>query len=267
MPEQAPQADFAAAITAAYATEGDAIELGLAVREGTLEREAAVRVPLATMNRHGLVAGATGTGKTKTLQVLAEQLSRAGVPVLVADVKGDVSGLAAAGGAGRGGREADDRPRPAVRAGGVPGRVPRARRPRAGRAAALDGVGLRPAAARQGARRERDAGVEPRAGLPLRGLQGPAAARPRGPARAARVPRLRRGQARARRHRRPVAGDGRGAAALAARAADRRRDGVLRRAAVRRRRPAAAGAGRPRGRLLRRAGGGAGQAGALVDAR
>jgi DNA helicase HerA-like ATPase len=55
----------------------------------------AVRIPLATMNRHGLVAGATGTGKTKTLQLISEQLSRAGVPVLVADVKGDVSGLAA----------------------------------------------------------------------------------------------------------------------------------------------------------------------------
>jgi DNA helicase HerA-like ATPase len=94
---------FAAAISAAYATEGEAIDLGRAVHEGTLHREAAVRVPLATMNRHGLVAGATGTGKTKTLQLLTEQLSRAGVPVLVADVKGDVSGLAAPaepGGAG-----------------------------------------------------------------------------------------------------------------------------------------------------------------------
>jgi DNA double-strand break repair helicase HerA and related ATPase len=95
--------DFAATISAAYATEGEAIDLGRAVHEGKLERDAAVRVPLATMNRHGLVAGATGTGKTKTLQLLAEQLARAGVPVLVADVKGDVSGLAAPaepGGAG-----------------------------------------------------------------------------------------------------------------------------------------------------------------------
>jgi uncharacterized protein len=87
---------FAATINAAYATEGEAIEFGRAVHEGALERSAAVRVPLATMNRHGLVAGATGTGKTKTLQLLCEQLSRAGVPALVADVKGDVSGLAAA---------------------------------------------------------------------------------------------------------------------------------------------------------------------------
>ena len=97
-------AAFAAAIAAAYATEGDAIDLGRGVHEGALRPEAVVRVPLATMNRHGLVAGATGTGKTKTLQVLAEQLSRAGVPVLVADVKGDVSGLA------------DRRPSPAGRA-------------------------------------------------------------------------------------------------------------------------------------------------------
>ena len=63
--------DFAAAIATAYATEGEAIDLGRAVHEGTLEREAPVRVPLATMNRHGLVAGATGTGKTKTLQLLS----------------------------------------------------------------------------------------------------------------------------------------------------------------------------------------------------
>ena len=88
-------ADFAETISEAYATEGDAVDLGRAVHEGELFREAAVRVPLATMNRHGLVAGATGTGKTKSLQLLTEQLSRAGVPVLVADVKGDVSGLAA----------------------------------------------------------------------------------------------------------------------------------------------------------------------------
>jgi len=85
--------DAAATLAAAYATEGAAIDLGRAVHEGAL-LDAAIRVPLATMNRHGLVAGATGTGKTKTLQLLAEQLSTAGVPVLVADVKGDVSGLA-----------------------------------------------------------------------------------------------------------------------------------------------------------------------------
>jgi uncharacterized protein len=88
---------FGETIAAAYATEGAAIELGLGVHEGELAPEAAVRVPLRTMNRHGLIAGATGTGKTRTLQVIAEQLSTAGVAVFAADVKGDVSGIAVPG--------------------------------------------------------------------------------------------------------------------------------------------------------------------------
>ena len=89
--------DFAETIAGAYATEGPAIDLGRGVHEGAVAPGAAVRVPLRSLTRHGLVAGATGTGKTKTLQLIAEQLSAAGVPVLVADVKGDVSGLAAPG--------------------------------------------------------------------------------------------------------------------------------------------------------------------------
>jgi DNA helicase HerA-like ATPase len=84
-------------MASAYATEGESLELGLGVHEGAVVSEARVRMPLATVNRHGLIAGATGTGKTKTMQVIAEQLSDAGVPVLVCDVKGDVSGLAAPG--------------------------------------------------------------------------------------------------------------------------------------------------------------------------
>ncbi|MEV0083841.1 helicase HerA-like domain-containing protein [Saccharopolyspora sp. NPDC050642] len=84
-------------IASGYATEGAAVELGAVVVDGSVDAAAAVRIPLATMNRHGLVAGATGTGKTKTLQLLAEQLSDAGVPVLLADVKGDLSGLSAPG--------------------------------------------------------------------------------------------------------------------------------------------------------------------------
>src|SRR3954452_3476804 len=94
------QGDFGAAIAKAYTFEGPALDLGRGVHDGQLVQEAAVRVPLSMVNRHGLIAGATGTGKTKTLQLLAEQLSAAGVPVFAADVKGDVSGLATAGDAG-----------------------------------------------------------------------------------------------------------------------------------------------------------------------
>jgi DNA helicase HerA-like ATPase len=92
--------DFGPTIATAYAVEGTAIELGRGVHDGALAAEAVVQVPLKMMNRHGLVAGATGTGKTKTLQGLAEQLSANGVAVFVADVKGDVSGLSVAGEAG-----------------------------------------------------------------------------------------------------------------------------------------------------------------------
>ncbi len=84
-------------IAAGYAVEGQALELGAVVIDGKTDPTAQIRIPLATINRHGLVAGATGTGKTKTLQVIAEQLSAAGVPVLMADVKGDLSGLSQPG--------------------------------------------------------------------------------------------------------------------------------------------------------------------------
>ncbi|MGU3435990.1 helicase HerA-like domain-containing protein [Actinomycetes bacterium M1A6_2h] len=87
----------AAEIEAGYASSGAALELGTALLDGALAPGARVRIPLAMMNRHGLVAGATGTGKTKTLQGIAEQLSAAGVPVVMADIKGDLSGLSASG--------------------------------------------------------------------------------------------------------------------------------------------------------------------------
>jgi uncharacterized protein len=80
-----------------YAFEGDCVELGALVVDGEPRADAQVRVPLGMLNRHGLIAGATGTGKTVTLQVIAEQLSQAGVPVFAADVKGDLTGLAAPG--------------------------------------------------------------------------------------------------------------------------------------------------------------------------
>ncbi|WP_068280161.1 helicase HerA-like domain-containing protein [Aldersonia kunmingensis] len=84
-------------IAAGYAGTGPALELGSVVVAGAVDPAAAVRIPLATVNRHGLVAGATGTGKTKTLQGIVEQLSAAGVPVVLADIKGDLSGLSRPG--------------------------------------------------------------------------------------------------------------------------------------------------------------------------
>lgn len=80
-----------------YAFTGPALDLGAVLLDGTAHRDAQVRIPLGVLNRHGLVAGATGTGKTKTLQLIAEQLSAQGVPVFLADIKGDVSGISAPG--------------------------------------------------------------------------------------------------------------------------------------------------------------------------
>jgi DNA helicase HerA-like ATPase len=86
-------AEFVDRISQAYATDGKTLRLGCAVRGDVVHPDARVSVPLAMMNRHGLIAGATGTGKTVTLQLLAEQLADAGVAVFAADMKGDLSGL------------------------------------------------------------------------------------------------------------------------------------------------------------------------------
>ncbi len=94
-PDQSTAA--AARIAAGYATTSPTVVLGSVVVAGQVDPSATVAIPLAMFNRHGLVAGATGTGKTKTLQVIAEQLAAAGVPVLMPDIKGDLSGLSAAG--------------------------------------------------------------------------------------------------------------------------------------------------------------------------
>ena len=88
---------FLEAVKTGYAFKGEAYKIGCAVLDGEVVSDAAVLLPLKTMNRHGLIAGATGTGKTKTLQVLSEILSDASVPVLMMDIKGDLSGIAAAG--------------------------------------------------------------------------------------------------------------------------------------------------------------------------
>jgi DNA helicase HerA-like ATPase len=88
---------FVGKINEGYACNGDSIVLGAAILDGQPVAEAQVKIPLKTMNRHGLIAGATGTGKTKTLQVISEQLSERGIPVLLMDVKGDLSGIAKPG--------------------------------------------------------------------------------------------------------------------------------------------------------------------------
>ncbi|CAL9523934.1 helicase HerA-like domain-containing protein [Streptomyces sp. enrichment culture] len=89
--------DPARRIASGYAFTGPALDLGALLWDGRCLPGAPVRVPLSVLNRHGLVAGATGTGKTKTLQLIAEQLSARGVPVFLADVKGDLSGIARPG--------------------------------------------------------------------------------------------------------------------------------------------------------------------------
>lgn len=91
---------FTRHIQEGYAFRGATVTLGTAVFDGAPLSHLHIRAPLRTFNRHGLIAGATGTGKTKTLQRMAESLSAQGVPVLMMDVKGDVSGLALAGTAG-----------------------------------------------------------------------------------------------------------------------------------------------------------------------
>ena len=170
-------------IAAGYAVEGQALELGTVVVDGVADPTAQIRIPLATVNRHGLVAGATGTGKTKSLQVIAEQLSAAGVPVLMADVKGDLSGLSRPG-------EQDDKTTERAKDTGdtwtptaYPGRVPVAGHRGHRRAGARHHHQLRADPAVEGVGAQRDSGVDARPDLPLGRPEGAAAARSEGSAR------------------------------------------------------------------------------------
>ena len=88
---------FSEAIKAGYTFKGESVKIGRGMLDGEVVAEADVFLPLKTMNRHGLIAGATGTGKTKTLQMMSEALSDASVSVLVLDIKGDLSGIAMPG--------------------------------------------------------------------------------------------------------------------------------------------------------------------------
>ena len=93
----ADSAKFIQSINDGYATKGDFIALGASLLDGVPQKEAPIKLPLKTLNRHGLIAGATGTGKTVTLQIIAENMCAKGIPVLMMDLKGDLSGIAKAG--------------------------------------------------------------------------------------------------------------------------------------------------------------------------
>ena len=89
--------NFIQEITAGYSFKGDSLILGTAIFNTEPQQNLHIKIPLSTINRHGLIAGATGTGKTKTVQLFAESLSEKSIPVMLMDIKGDLSGIAAAG--------------------------------------------------------------------------------------------------------------------------------------------------------------------------
>ena len=171
---------FRDAISAGYTFDEPTLVIGSAMHGGELFNDVRVQVPLSILNRHGLIAGATGTGKTKTLQLMAGQLSKAGVPVFVADIKGDLTGLAAPG---QPSPKLDER----LQSMGLtfePAGHPVEFLSLSGKLGAQVRATVelvRAAAARQGPRSQRDADEHPRAGLQVLRRQRPAAARPQGP--------------------------------------------------------------------------------------
>src|SRR4051812_37085201 len=89
--------DLKALVESSFSFSTESIVIGTAKLGDEVLENTLVKIPLKTFNRHGLIAGATGTGKTKTLQNIAEKLSEAGVPTLLMDIKGDLSGITQAG--------------------------------------------------------------------------------------------------------------------------------------------------------------------------
>ena len=206
MTETPAENPIVAAVRPGYAFDGPALELGGLMTGPDDLSDVHIRIPLGMVNRHGLVAGATGTGKTKTLQLLAEQLSANGVPVFAADIKGDLSGLSTPGGDQR----QDHRPaRRASASSGPPTGFPVEYFALGGQGT---GIPLRVTMSAFGPMLlSKVLGLNdtqessPRPGLPLRRPGRPAAARPRRPPRRRAVPHQRRGQARPQGARRPLA--------------------------------------------------------------
>ena len=200
------------AARAAFPAHAKTLTLGAPLQRGECLPEPLVAIPLAMLNRHGLIAGATGTGKTKTLQLMAEQLCARGRPGFSRRHEGRSRGHRGGGRSERAGaaRARGHRLRLARRA--LPGRVPEPHR-QARRPAARDGVVVRPAAAREGARLERDADQRARAGLQVLRRPRPRAARLRRPARRARSTCSGEGAGELAELRRHVEGHGRRAAA------------------------------------------------------